>query len=113
MYDVLILDEVKGLLSATSNPTMRNINHNVKPFYNLLENCTYSIICDADLDDYTISSFKNTFNKDYKTIDYTYKKLNNYHAYINTNYFKFIENIKTDLLNNRKLYFPAQGKKKL
>ena len=113
VYDVLILDEVKGLLSATPNPTMRNINHNVKRFYNLLENCTYSIICDADLDDYTISLFKNTFNKDYKTIDYAYKKLNNYHAYINTNYFKFIENIKTDLLNNRKLYFPAQGKKKL
>ena len=86
--------------------------YNVKRFYNLLENCTYSILCDADLDDYTISLCKNTFNNDYKTIDYTYKKLNTYHAYISTNYFKFIENIKTDLLNNTKLYFPEQGKKK-
>ena len=109
-YDVLYLDEFKGLLTAFENPTLRpKLNLTFAVMKKLIQNAKYIIISDADLDDFSLQIFETYFNKTVTKIDYTFKKLAEREVVLNTDCFQFVTNILTDLENGKKLYSPSQS----
>ena len=67
----------------------------------LIQNAKYIIISDADLDDFSLQIFETYFNKTVTKIDYTFKKLAEREVVLNTDCFKFVTNILTDLENGK------------
>ena len=113
-YDVLYLDEYKGLLTAFKNPTLRSkLNLTFAVMRKLIQNAKYIIVSDADLDDFSLQIFESYFNRTVTKIDYTFKKLADRKVIMNTDSHQFVNFIMTNLEKGHTLYSPSQSCEKI
>ena len=68
-YDIIICDELEGILERFNNRKCHiDYINNYETFYNLLKNCKKFIGCDAFLNNTSINLVKNIFEEDIKLI---------------------------------------------
>ena len=109
-YDVLYLDEFKGLLASFTNPTLRSkLGETFAQMIYLITNAEYIVICDADLDDYSLSIFESMFNRKVTKIEYTYKKLKGRTCRMTGKYESFVNDLLKDMKQKKKLFSPSQS----
>ena len=67
----MYLGEFKGI-AAFENPTLKhNFGETFAHFINIIQNTDYIIICDADLDDYSLNIFETYFDKKVSKINFS------------------------------------------
>ena len=109
-YDVLYLDEFKGLLASFTNPTLRSkLGETFAQMIYLITNAEYIVISDADLDNYSLNIFETMFNKKVTKIEYTYKKMKGRKCHMTGKYESFVNDLLKDLDHKKKLFSPSQS----
>jgi len=75
----------------------------------LITNAEYIVICNADLDDYLLSTFESMFNRKITKIEYTYKKLQGRTCHMTKKYESFVNDLLKDMKQRKKLSSPTQS----